>query len=388
MFGKGVPLAQAPAPVVTKVMRLGDSNTIAIHSVNGSADRYYIEDRLTAAGGRFVGSQVNFTGLVPSTNIPCEGYSGAVCYWLYSPRPMPYWADQAVLRYDPDVIVMEVGVNDLGVNGHTAAQTAASHLQLLNHLFAEGKPGMAILVIAIPPVNDSYAGTTNAVITSTNVLIAANVAALAAAGKRIVYCDATAAIQAIPSWQTAAIYSDYLHLLDPAFSAMAETYWPYLLPLLGPVASMPTNLALYKSYTTSPAPVTFLDTFGCELTDGKILQETYSAYLTEATVGWHNANPVITVDLGSAQTVNRARAYFGGLDTTDDIVGPSGVVLSTSLNGTDFTVQSTLTGIADDMAWISHNFAPVSARYVRWAITRGAGADAWTMCGQVQVFGA
>jgi hypothetical protein len=137
-----------------------------------------------------------------------------------------------------------------------------------------------------------------------------------------------------------------------------------------------------KTYTKNPAESgSYPDTGNAQLTNGLIREELYSG--TEATVGWQNVNPTITIDLGSIYNVSRTRGYFGG-GGAGGITAPATVAILLSTDNITYTGVATTTGISNFEQWIEQTFATTSARYVRWQITRGG---EWTMIGELEVYG-
>ena len=127
-----------------------------------------------------------------------------------------------------------------------------------------------------------------------------------------------------------------------------------------------TNIALTKGVTYSDVPDFSYGT----LTDGLIFQNGNTIVPgVEFSVGFHHSpgashNYAATVDLGSAYTLGKVRAHFGG--GNGGVNAPDPLVVSLSTDNITYTVADTITGLSIvGGAWVDMTFSPVSARYVR-----------------------
>ncbi|MBI5360236.1 MAG: DUF2341 domain-containing protein [Planctomycetes bacterium] len=145
-----------------------------------------------------------------------------------------------------------------------------------------------------------------------------------------------------------------------------------------------TPVSAGKTYTKTPAPSgSYPDDGNAQLTNGLTRENLYSG--TEATVGWDNIDPVVRIDLGSVYQIWQYKYYFGG-GGAGGIKFPNQIAISASLDDVGFNPVVTGSGYADTEKWITLSSAPVSARYVKFTITRNTATPCWTMAGEFEVY--
>lgn len=151
------------------------------------------------------------------------------------------------------------------------------------------------------------------------------------------------------------------------------------------------NLTI-SSYTVSPAPG-FADSGG-ELTNGVLGDATN--FNDPPWVAWQNSTPVLTFDLGSAQTVSGMTIHY--MDNTgtagSTIHAPSAATVTYSTDGTNYSTAGTFSGTtifpkpggnsAASQAYGIMSFANVTARYVRVTVTR---STSWLFFDEVTIQG-
>ena len=237
-------LGRASRPLI-KVMRAGDSQGVG-HQPSGYTDVYYANSYVRSAGGVFVGSQVT-----KNSTIPVSSWDGASCGPL---RPLMSRLIGEIATYDPDVIVVMLGDNDISVGqgALSPADTAEQHRLFVTNLFV-AKPSVRVVVTCIPPVDAASGYTTNANLTTANGIIATNMAALVTAGKPLWYVDCFAALLANPNGLVAH-GGDHMHLWDSDYQIIAAAYQSALTAAIasGRAASVPQSIALGCPYTISP----------------------------------------------------------------------------------------------------------------------------------------
>ena len=156
-----------------------------------------------------------------------------------------------------------------------------------------------------------------------------------------------------------------------------------LLVLAASALQADTNVALGKTYKASAAASTsFPDTGRVELTDGRMA--TSALYTDPAWQGRQTTSYSHTVDLGTAQTVNRVVTDFMA-DAAHGIVYPTSVTCRWSNDGSTFYTLGSAAAQPEQSGrrlfqWTG---TAVTARYVR-VLVKGGGS--WLFQGEVQVW--
>ncbi|WP_406320024.1 ricin-type beta-trefoil lectin domain protein [Streptomyces sp. NBC_00519] len=197
----GARLAAAPATV--RLMPLGDSITWGVGSPSGNSYRSYLWNQLSAEGHApdFVGSGRNGTLSDPDN----EGHSG----WRID--QIAGIADSVLARYRPNVIILEIGTNDL--NGNYQIPTAPDRLRALIDQITRAAPDATVL---LGTVIVSTSGTEEANRPAFNARLPGIVQDAQAAGKHVRLVDMSAL--------TSADLSDALHPNDNGFRKMADAF--------------------------------------------------------------------------------------------------------------------------------------------------------------------
>ncbi|WUH88958.1 GDSL-type esterase/lipase family protein [Streptomyces sp. NBC_00433] len=199
------PVSAAPAASTTplKLMPLGDSITWGVGSSTGNGYRAALHDELTADGHPldFVGSLRGGSMSDPDN----EGHSG------YRIDQIAALADAALARYQPDVVTLEIGTNDL--NGNYQVSTATTRLRSLVDQITHDVPNATVLVASLVV---STSGTEERYRTAYNQAIPGLVQSEQAAGKHVGYVDMGAVT-------TSDLY-DTLHPNDTGYRKMADAF--------------------------------------------------------------------------------------------------------------------------------------------------------------------
>ncbi len=231
-----VPAGAAVTTRPIRIMPLGDSITWGEGSATTSSYRAPLFNRLTAGAGYavdFVGSQRS--GALPDTDN--EGHSG----WRID--QIAASADGWLATYQPDVILLHIGTNDMNQNYQVA--TAPQRLGGLIDQILAARPAATVLVAKIVPALDA---TIQARINAFN---AAVPGVVASRGARARLVDL--------STLAAADLKDTLHPNDTGYARMAVRWYTALEPVLGDGRDWPLLRAPFE--TSDPAP-TWLDSAG------------------------------------------------------------------------------------------------------------------------------
>ncbi|WP_031525622.1 SGNH/GDSL hydrolase family protein [Streptomyces sp. NRRL F-5123] len=197
------PVAAAASTTPLRLMPLGDSITWGVGSSTGNGYRAALYDGLAADGHPldFVGSLRGGTMPDPDN----EGHSG------YRIDQVAALTDAALSRYQPNVVTLEIGTNDL--NGNYQVSTATARLQSLVDQITRDVPSatvlVASLVVSTSSTEERYRGAYNQAIPGI-------VQSEQAAGKHVGYVDMSAV--------TTADLSDYLHPNDNGYQKMAAAF--------------------------------------------------------------------------------------------------------------------------------------------------------------------
>ncbi|MFC1414795.1 ricin-type beta-trefoil lectin domain protein [Streptacidiphilus sp. N1-1] len=203
MAANGAVTSSAAAATPLRLMPLGDSITWGVGSPSGNGYRSFLWDRLAAEGhsSDFVGSGRNGTMADPDN----EGHSG----WRID--QIAGIADSVMARYQPNVVTLEIGTNDL--NGNYQVPTATDRLSALIDQITNDTPGVTVLVGTLIV---STSGTEEQYRQAFNTKLPAIVQAKQAAGRHVRLVDMSAL--------TAADLSDTLHPNDNGYSKMADAF--------------------------------------------------------------------------------------------------------------------------------------------------------------------
>ncbi|MEV4136514.1 GDSL-type esterase/lipase family protein [Dactylosporangium sp. NPDC049742] len=230
------PVQAAVTTRPVKVMPLGDSITWGEGSPTTSSYRAPLYSRLVANAGYnidFVGSQRS--GSLPDTDN--EGHSG----WRID--QIAASANGWLATYQPDVILLHIGTNDMNQNYQVA--TAPQRLGSLIDQILAARPTATVLVAKIVPALDA---TIQARINTFNAAVPGIVSARGARA-RLVDLSTLAASD----------LNDTLHPNDSGYAKMAARWYTALEPVLGDGRDWPLLRAPFEA--SDPAP-TWLDSAG------------------------------------------------------------------------------------------------------------------------------
>lgn len=161
-------------------------------------------------------------------------------------------------------------------------------------------------------------------------------------------------------------------------------------------ASRYRNIALGRSYTTTPAPdwaddPLYRSASGEYGTGGGVLNDNFvgSYQMTASYLGWNNQSPVIIFDIGSSQLFQTVRVW-GVSSTTNTIGRPTSIVVEGSDTQTTWHPLGDRTGLVATpshaherwMVEIATNHV-IAYRYYRISIT--CGADMWLAVAEVEL---
>ncbi|GAA1507232.1 hypothetical protein GCM10009827_021690 [Dactylosporangium maewongense] len=233
------PVQAAVTTRPVKVMPLGDSITWGEGSPTTSSYRAPLYNRLVANAGYnidFVGSQRS--GSLPDTDN--EGHSG----WRID--QIAASANGWLATYQPDVILLHIGTNDMNQNYQVA--TAPQRLGSLIDQILAARPTATVLVAKIVPALDA---TIQARINTFNAAVPGIVSARGARA-RLVDLSTLAASD----------LNDTLHPNDSGYAKMATRWYTALEPVLGDGRDWPLLRAPFEP--SDPAP-TWLDSAGAAI---------------------------------------------------------------------------------------------------------------------------
>jgi lysophospholipase L1-like esterase len=193
----------AAAPTSLRLMPLGDSITWGVGSSSGNSYRGALWNQLAAEGHAldFVGSGRNGTMSDPDN----EGHSG----WRID--QIAGITDSVMATYQPNVVTLEIGTNDL--NGNYQVSTATDRLSALIDQITNDAPNATVLVGTLIV---STSGTEESYRPAFNAKLPGIVQAKQAAGKHVRLVDMSAL--------TTADLSDTLHPNDNGYSKMASAF--------------------------------------------------------------------------------------------------------------------------------------------------------------------
>lgn len=211
--------AQALPPIDVsqhlRVMPLGDSITAGVGSTTGDGyrlelarDMVEVQQMYTAT---WVGSQTSGT----QSNPHHEGHSG----WRID--ELTAQIDTWMATYQPDVVLLEAGVNDAR-QGATEQTMAARMTTLLGRILADSPTVRVIVGDIVPPWYGTQQDIASVAVARFDGLLPAVVAA---AGPRVSLARMSAAV-------TSSQLGDGLHPTDTGYRAMAWVWWRCMGPLL------------------------------------------------------------------------------------------------------------------------------------------------------------
>ncbi|WP_225851301.1 SGNH/GDSL hydrolase family protein [Streptomyces sp. HPF1205] len=195
--------AAAATPATLRLMPLGDSITWGYASPSGNGYRGYLYNDLAGEGHSldFVGSLRNGTMSDPDN----EGHSG----WRID--QIAGIADSVLATYQPNVVTLEIGTNDL--NGNYQVSTATDRLKSLIDQITRDVPNATVLVGTLIV---STSGTEEASRPGFNAKLPGIVQGEQAAGKHVSLVDMSAL--------TTADLADSLHPNDNGYRKMADAF--------------------------------------------------------------------------------------------------------------------------------------------------------------------
>jgi hypothetical protein len=285
-----------------------------------------------------------------------------------------------------NVVVIWGGTNDPTDN--TDANVAAAYARLVAYCRARNKTGATVIVVTMASRQPYVVGG----VTIDWEAWGARYNALIRKGKAdgTILCDAVADIAldanlgGIGAYLNTTYFPDQIHLNRAPDGALlaAQIISSAINSALSTDVLAPTNVALNKTYSCSPAPNgAFSDNGGAQLTDGLIRAQLAGA--VEASVGW-NSDPTITIDLGSLKNVCRARDYHGG-SGVGDVDSPASIIIQTSPDNVTYTTVISATYPTETgEGWDDFYFQSAPARYVKFVMTRRP--LKWLTLGELEVY--
>jgi lysophospholipase L1-like esterase len=217
-------------PEACRVMPLGDSITFGVGSTLGGGYRVPLFAAAVAGGLHltFVGSQANGPTVVAGEPFPRshDGYSGYTIEDGGGHRGLSPLAWSLVSAARPHVVLLMIGVNDVGLALGTGPEIAARLGNMLETVFMAA-PGATVLVAQITP---------NTITAETPLLDAYNLAMLDVAaqqvgeGHHVQVVDVHGAFAARADWPS--LLSDGVHPNDAGYVVMGDAWFGALAPLL------------------------------------------------------------------------------------------------------------------------------------------------------------
>lgn len=211
-----------PATGICRVMPLGDSITDG--GTSGAVGyRPPLWHLATGAGLSltFVGSLTGGPDLVDGAPWPRkhEGHSG----WSIDvvgdvQTGLQVIAADRITAYQPDVVLLMVGTNDVQLNFELAS--APARLAHLLDTIATAKPGVAVILSTILPTQDAAQ---NVKVDAFNAALPAVIAGAQLAGHRVALVDSNAAFVSHPNYATE-LLADRLHPTDAGYAILATTW--------------------------------------------------------------------------------------------------------------------------------------------------------------------
>lgn len=215
-----------PATGICRVMPLGDSITDG--GTSGAVGyRPPLWHLATGAGMslNFVGSLTGGPDLVDGLPWPRkhEGHSG----WSIDVvgdvmTGLQAIAADRVTAYQPDVVLLMIGTNDVQLDFELA--TAPARLSRLLATIATAKPDVAVILSTILPTQD---GAQNVKVDAFNASLPGVVTAEQNAGHRVALVDAHAAFVAHPNYASE-LLADKLHPTDAGYAILAAKWFAAL----------------------------------------------------------------------------------------------------------------------------------------------------------------
>jgi lysophospholipase L1-like esterase len=212
--------ASASEPCI--VLPLGDSITEGYGSSGGG---YRVElFRQAVLSGKnltFVGSLTNGPATVAGQDFPPnhEGHGG---FWIEDGTGHSGIAgaitDDALDQYQPHIVLLMIGTNDINGTGASGAPTRLGNL--IDDITSRA-PEALVVVSSIIPIDNA---TTNGLVVTYNAAIPGLVSSRAAAGQHVVFLDNYAAFSADPTFADTLMY-DYLHPNDDGYMVLGQTFY-------------------------------------------------------------------------------------------------------------------------------------------------------------------
>jgi lysophospholipase L1-like esterase len=218
-----------------KIMPLGNSITQG-DWVGGY--RRLLKNTLNAAGYEtdFVGSQVTNASqdLGLFTDIQHEGYNSATIS-INSVHTHQNFIRSTITTYTPDIVLVELGTNDLSNGTQTPAMVRTSMSKFLDTIWAI-QPSTKIAVSLVTPVNHAIVTAAwGDSIVPLNVCYTSLVAEKLALGRNIVLVDNYSAITDPAN----DLQSDGIHPLQPGYAKMAAAWYLKVKELIDGISSPP-----------------------------------------------------------------------------------------------------------------------------------------------------
>lgn len=196
--------AESAPPPVLRVMPLGDSITWGVGSATNSSYRLPLWN-LLAGQSRY---SVRFVGSQASGNLPDRSHEGHGGYTIDQIRA---GVDEWLAGARPDVVLLHIGINDLG-RGIDTAHAPARLTALVDRIFAD-RPGITVLTMGLIPTTpglQTLVGVYNARVRTLE-------GPEQQAGKRFRYV--------VPPALTPAEMFDHLHPNDAGYRRMAQPFY-------------------------------------------------------------------------------------------------------------------------------------------------------------------
>ena len=188
-----------------RLMPLGDSITEGYQSTAENGYRGSLYSQLIAQG-----NQTDFVGLYRNGNVFDPDHTGYIGGRIDTIQGL---ADNALATYQPNVVTLHIGSNDL--NGNYQVSTAPNRLAaLIDQIFADD-PGVTLLVAQLIP---NRVAEVQARINDYNNQIPGIVQARANAGKHIY-------LVSMNTLSTASDFADNLHPNDSGYQKMANVWY-------------------------------------------------------------------------------------------------------------------------------------------------------------------
>jgi lysophospholipase L1-like esterase len=211
--------SQALPPIDTtqhfRVMPLGDSITAGTGSSSGDGYRAQLARYMVEVQQLYTATWVGSQSSGPQSNPHHEGHSG----WTIA--DLTTGIDGWMATYQPDVVLLEAGVNDARA-GADAATMAARMQALLGRILADSPTVRVIVGDIMPPWRGTQQDIASVAAQRYNVLLPQVVAA---AGPRVSLARMSLAV-------TSSQLGDGLHPTDAGYWDMAWVWWRCMGPLI------------------------------------------------------------------------------------------------------------------------------------------------------------